>query len=71
MQVAEFYLDRQAWLAAAKRAQYVLENYPQTPSSQRALQIMAQSYDALGLKQSSDEVNNVMKLNNVTPLPTK
>jgi outer membrane protein assembly factor BamD len=71
MQVAEFYLDRQAWLAAAKRAQYVLENYPQTPSSQRALQIMAQSYDALGLKQSSDEVNNVMKLNNLTPLPIK
>jgi outer membrane protein assembly factor BamD len=63
MQVAEFYVDRQAWLAAAKRAQYVLENYPQTPSSQRALQIMAQSYDALGLTQSTDEVKQVMNLN--------
>ncbi len=63
MQVAEFYLERQAWLAAAKRAQYVLENYPQTPSSQRALQIMAQSYDALGLTQSSSEVKQVIQLN--------
>jgi outer membrane protein assembly factor BamD len=66
MQVAEFYVERQAWLAAAKRAQYVLENYPQTPSSQRALQIMSQSYDALGLKQSGDEVKQVMNLNNVS-----
>jgi outer membrane protein assembly factor BamD len=66
MQVAEFYVERQAWLAAAKRAQYVLENYPQTPSSQRALQIMSQSYDALGLKQSSDEVKQVMNLNSVS-----
>jgi outer membrane protein assembly factor BamD len=63
MQVAEFYVERQAWLAAVKRAQYVLENYPQTPSSQRALQIMAQSYDALGLTQSTDEVKQVINLN--------
>lgn len=67
MQVAEFYVERQAWLAAVKRAQYVLENYPQTPSSQRALQIMAQSYDALGLTQSTDEVKQVIKLNSKTP----
>jgi outer membrane protein assembly factor BamD len=63
MQVAEFYVERQAWLAAAKRAQYVVENYPQTPSSQRALQIMAQSYETLGLTQSSDEVKQVIHLN--------
>jgi outer membrane protein assembly factor BamD len=63
MQVAEFYVERQAWLAAAKRSQYVLENYPQTPSSQRALQIMAQSYDALGLTQSTEEVKQVINLN--------
>ncbi len=65
LQVAEFYVERQAWLAAVKRAQYVLENYPQTPSSQRALQIMAVSYDSLGLTQSTEEVKQVMQLNNI------
>ena len=68
MQVAEFYFERKAWLAASKRAQYVLENYPQTPSSQRALQIMAKSYDALNLTTSANEVKEVMKLNNIPEL---
>lgn len=67
MQVAEFYVERQAWLAAAKRAQYVLENYPQTPSSQRALQIMSKAYETLGLEQSANEVKQVMNLNKIKP----
>jgi len=67
MQVAEFYVERQAWLAAAKRAQYVLENYPQTPSSQRALQIMSKAYETLGLEQSASEVKQVMDLNKIKP----
>lgn len=65
LQVAEFYVERSAWLAAAKRAQYVLENYPQTVSSQRALQIMAKAYEELKLDASAEEVKNVMKLNKI------
>lgn len=68
IQVAEFYFERKAWLAASKRAQYVLENYPQTPSSQRALQIMAKSYDELNLTTSANEVKEVMKLNKIPEL---
>lgn len=68
MQVAEFYVDRSAWLAAAQRAQYVLENYPQTTSSQRALQIMSQAYQALKLTDAADEVKQVMQLNHI-PIP--
>ena len=65
LQVSEFYVERQAWLAAAKRAQYVLENYPQTPSSQRALQIMATAYDKLKLTESQQEVEQVMQMNKI------
>lgn len=65
MQVAEFYVEREAWLAASKRAQYVLENYPQTPSSQRALQIMAKAYQALKLDTAAAEVKQVMSLNHI------
>lgn len=66
LQVAEFYLERGAHLAAAQRAKYVLENYPQTPASLRALQIMASAYDTLGLKDSADEAREVLKLNRQT-----
>lgn len=69
LQVAEFYVDRKAWLAASKRAQFVLENYPQTPSSQRALQIMAMAYDQLKLTASKAEVDQVLELNHI-PNPT-
>jgi outer membrane protein assembly factor BamD len=65
-QVAEFYVERAAWLAAAKRAQYVLENYPQTVSSQRALQIMAKAYQELKLDASAEEVKQVMQLNKIS-----
>lgn len=65
LQTAEFYIDRSAWLAAVKRAQYVVENYPQTPSSQRALQILAIGYDHLGLEEAKQEVKVVMELNKV------
>jgi outer membrane protein assembly factor BamD (BamD/ComL family) len=45
----------------------VLENYPQTPSSQRALQILAMGYDHLGLEASKQEVKQVMELNHIAP----
>lgn len=67
LQTAEFYVERSAWLAAVKRAQYVLENYPQTPSSQRALQILAIAYNHLGLEESKQEVKQVMELNHIAP----
>ena len=67
LQTAEFYVERSAWLAAVKRAQYVLENYPQTPSSQRALQILSLSYDHLDLEDSKQEVQKVMELNKIAP----
>jgi outer membrane protein assembly factor BamD len=47
--VAEYYIKREAWLAAAKRAQYTVEHYPKTPASRRALEIMLQAYEALNL----------------------
>ncbi|MDO8954768.1 MAG: outer membrane protein assembly factor BamD [Gammaproteobacteria bacterium] len=49
LNVANFYLSRKAYVAAASRAQNVLINYPQTPAVQGALEVMVQSYKALGL----------------------
>jgi outer membrane protein assembly factor BamD len=49
LNVANFYLQRKAYVAAANRAQVVLLNFPQTPAVQGALEVMVESYQALDL----------------------
>ena len=61
--VAEYYIKMNAWSAAAVRAQTVMEAYPGTPSTERALEIMATAYDELGQQQLKDNVLLVMKTN--------
>lgn len=61
--VAEYYLKRKAWLAAAKRAQYTLEHYQQTPSSRRALEIMVKAYEELGLSDLLADARQVLQTN--------
>ena len=46
--VAEYYIKRGAWLAAAKRAQYTIEHYQQAPASRRALEILVIAYEKTG-----------------------
>lgn len=58
---ARYYLKRGAYLAAANRAQTVLQNYPNTPSQEDALKILVQSYDALGIKDLRDDASRVLK----------
>ena len=48
--VARYYLKRGAYIAAADRARYIIENYPRTPSIDEALPLMAQAYQRLGLE---------------------
>lgn len=60
---AEYYIKRKAWLAAAKRGQYVLETYPTTPASRKGLAIMVQSYKKLGLNDLSADAQLVLDAN--------
>jgi outer membrane protein assembly factor BamD len=61
--VAEYYIKMNAWSAAAVRAQTVMEKFPNTPSTERALEIMAQAYGELGQTQLKQNVLTVMKAN--------
>ena len=61
--VAEYYLKRKAWLAAAKRAQYTIEHYQQTPSSRRALEIMVEAYKELNLPDLMADAQSVLDAN--------
>jgi len=61
--VADYYLSRGAYLAAANRGKYVVENYQQTPAVPDALAIMVQSYDKLGMKDLAADTRHVLELN--------
>ncbi len=61
--VASYYLRRGAYVAAVNRAKNVLTNYPQTPQTRDALQIMVQAYEAMGMKDLSADAKKILDLN--------
>lgn len=61
--VATYYMKREAYVAAANRAKYVLENYPTTPAVPEALTIMAKAYRLLRLNDLSSDAERVLRLN--------
>ena len=61
--VAQYYFEKEAYLAAANRAKYILENYSQSASSVDALKIMNQSFGKLGMTQIATDAASVYELN--------
>ena len=61
--VATYYMRRGAFLAAANRGKYVVENYQRTPAMADALAIMAEAYGKLGMTDLADDAKKVLKLN--------
>lgn len=63
IKVASYYLRRGAYVAAVNRAKNVLVNFPQTPQTRDALQIMVQAYAAMGMKDLSADTKKILDLN--------
>lgn len=61
--VARYYVKREAHLAAANRARYVVEHFNDTPETEPALAIMMQSYDALNLTELRDDAAATLRHN--------
>ncbi|MDD5180229.1 MAG: outer membrane protein assembly factor BamD [Gallionellaceae bacterium] len=61
--VASYYLRRGAYVAAVNRAKGILSDFPQTPQTRDALQIMVQAYDAMGMKELRDDAQRVLDKN--------
>lgn len=61
--VARYYLRRGAYVAAANRAQYALQTYPEAPALEEALYVMVRAYDELGMKDLRDDAERVMRKN--------
>ncbi len=63
VQVADYYMKREAWLAAANRAKYVLENYERTPSIPEALGIMVTAYREMEMPTLAEDALRILRLN--------
>lgn len=63
LNVAEYYIRRKAWLAAANRAQGVIENYPQTPAVNKSLAVMVVAYDQLDMPDLAKQSRATLELN--------
>jgi outer membrane protein assembly factor BamD len=61
--VARYYVRRGAYIAAARRAEGVIENYDGAPSEQQALAIMLESYRKLGYTELAANVERVYQAN--------
>ena len=63
VQVAQYYYNRGAFLAAANRAQTTLTRYPQAPANEDALVMMIKAYQKLGLKELETDSRRVLEKN--------
>lgn len=63
LHVANYYLSRKAFIAAANRAKYIIETLPRTPAIPQALTIMAAAYQQLGLQPLADDALRIRNNN--------
>lgn len=64
MSAADYYVSIGAYVAAVRRAKYVIENIPNSSENLRALNILMQSYKALGYIELYEDVVKIINLNN-------
>ncbi len=60
---ADYYLTIDAYVAAIRRANYVIENIPNSSENYRALKVLEVSYDALGYSNLLDDLKVVININ--------
>lgn len=66
--VANYYMKRGAYVAAANRAKYVIENYQRTPAARSALEVLVKAYTEMGMEDLAQDAQRVLDLN--TPAGT-
>ncbi len=66
LSVAEFYVSRGAYIAAAKRASDIISEYPGAPATADALKILERSYAKAGLEQEAKDTAALIAMNSDT-----
>ena len=63
---ADYYMKRKAYVAALRRAKYVIENIPNTSETIRALKIARECYKELGYFELMDDIQIVIDANDTS-----
>jgi len=63
IETALYYLRRDAWIAAADRAKYLLETYPQSEYQNDAIAVLAEAYTRLGNETLAADAKRVLQQN--------
>lgn len=63
MTAARWYIKRDAYLAAANRAKWVFQHYPQSEAVPEAIAILAYSYDKLGMTDTAKQYKTLLQIN--------
>lgn len=63
MHIANFYMERGAYVAAANRARFVVENYSKADSVPDALAILVEANHKLGLDEAANDALQVLAMN--------
>jgi outer membrane protein assembly factor BamD len=63
LETAMYYLRRGAWVAAADRAKYLLETYPQSDHQNDAVAVLAEAYTRLGNQTLAADAKRVLQQN--------
>jgi len=61
----DFYIRREAWIAAINRSQQIQRLYPDTQAARKSLPLMLTAYEKLGLQ---DPIENTKKLIALNPV---
>ncbi len=67
--VADFYMRRKAYVAAANRANHIIKEFQRTPAVPHALVIMQEAYRKLGMDDLAADAERVFKLNYPNGIP--
>jgi outer membrane protein assembly factor BamD len=60
--VVNYYMKREAYLAAARRAEAIVATYPGAPASLDALELLAASYAELGLREQAEQARRLIEV---------
>lgn len=69
LNVAKYYMKRQAYVAAINRAKHVIETYQRTTAVPRALLLMVDAYQKVGMNDLATDAQRIYNLNYPNGLP--
>ena len=67
IKVADYYLEREAYVAVINRAKYVVEHYPRTPAVEKALKLLNIAYTKLQMHELAQDAKRVLEKNYPEP----